>query len=114
MPVLRLGIPVWNERHRARNSPAQSRVSAKAGPEAGRRFVDSSVNRRRNPVTRRADSTVAEGHIYDFGLFAIGKNGDGKVGARELKNKGRNSRQADKQVLCCISKGRFDAWKRDT
>jgi hypothetical protein len=52
--------------------------------------------------------------IYDFGLFAIGKNGDGKVGARELKNKGRNSRQADKQVLCCISKERFDGWKRDT
>jgi hypothetical protein len=63
-------------------------VPAKARSEAGRRFVDSSVNRRRNPVTRGADSTVAEGHIYDLGLFAIGKNGDGEVGARELKIRG--------------------------
>jgi hypothetical protein len=79
MLVLWVCLPVWRKGYCARNAPAQSRVPAKAGSEAGRRFVDSSVNRRRNPVTRGADSTVAEGHIYDFGLFAIGKNGDGEV-----------------------------------
>jgi hypothetical protein len=57
-------------------------MSAEADTEAGGRSVDSSVNSRRNTVTRGADHAFTEGHCNGRRFTSIGQDGNGAAGAR--------------------------------
>lgn len=80
MSVPRIDISLRSEGHGAGCAPAQSRVFEEADSETGRRSVDGGFDCRCDPAARGDHNTVSEGHCCDFGLFAIGKNGDGENG----------------------------------